>query len=79
MSNNKKLYVEITSGEESYYFTVEEALGLMAEEYARVKKEKKGLDRCPYEWDFKWLTEDEYNETQSVDKPTPTPLSILLN
>lgn len=73
--NNKKLYLEITAGEESYFFTLEEGLRMMSEEFKRINSEGKDFDGCPYEWDFKWMTEEDYAElSQSPDKPTYEPM-----
>src|SRR5688572_33174408 len=67
----KKLYIEIECGEEAYYYTLQEGLKLMNSEFRRIESEKKDFDGCPYSWDFKWMTEEEFAELTegNVDRP----------
>lgn len=66
----ENLYVNITSGEENYYFTKDEAIKLLSWEFDRVAKEGR-RDELGFQWDFVWLTEEDYAEmSNDPDKPT---------
>lgn len=72
----KKLYVSITAGEETYYFTKAEGLRLLSEEFDRIERDKNDTgNEYGYEWDWHWMTEEEFNEVSDTpDKPTFEPL-----
>lgn len=69
----KKLFIEIASGEESYYFTVAEALQLLKEESDRVAREKRE-DELPFIFGFRFMTDEDFAElSENPDRPAITP------